>query len=132
MQISTRIKTMTAIGIGGAIGAMGRYCISFIFTAKGFPFATLCANLLGCFLLSLLLNHKQIKERLSPALFTALTTGLIGSFTTFSTFAVETIELWSNNVLLAIMYVLLSIIGGLLFCYMGYQFSIHTRKKAEV
>lgn len=131
MQISTRVKTMTTIGIGGAIGAIGRYGVSFIFTAKDFPFATLCTNLLGCFLLSLLLNHKQIKERLAPALFTSLTTGLIGSFTTFSTFAVETIELWSNNVLLAVLYIFMSIIGGLLFCYLGYQFSIHTRKKAE-
>ncbi|AUJ23181.1 fluoride efflux transporter FluC [Virgibacillus dokdonensis] len=132
MHVSKNIKLVTAIGLGGAVGAMGRYSLTFIFSTDGFPFATLSANLLGCFLLSYLLHHKQIKKHLPPTLFTALTTGLIGSFTTFSTFTVETIELWNSHFFLAITYVLLSIAGGLLFCYIGYLFSIHTRKKARI
>ncbi|PAV28655.1 CrcB protein [Virgibacillus profundi] len=116
------IKLYIAIGIGGMIGSMGRYGISILFTADHeFPFATLTANLIGCFLLSFLLNHPSIKQKLSHEMFTAVSIGAIGSFTTFSTFAVETIELWSSNLLLAVGYILISILGGLVFCYVGFK-----------
>lgn len=69
----------------------GRYCISLLFgDTDGYPFATLTVNLIGCFLLPFLLNHPNVKQKLAPELLTALTVGLIGSFTTFSTLAVET------------------------------------------
>src|SRR5690625_2791684 len=116
------IKLTLLIGIGGMIGALARYSISITFTGiNGFPYATLVVNLIGCFLLSYLLNYDKIKQRLSPKIRVALGTGVIGSFTTFSTFALETIELWSNNVLLALTYTLLSVCGGLAFCYIGYK-----------
>ncbi|WP_234028544.1 fluoride efflux transporter CrcB [Lentibacillus sp. Marseille-P4043] len=111
-----------AVGIGGMFGAIGRYGISLLFpTNGGFPYATLIANLIGCYLLSFLLNQRTIKQKLSPELFTALGTGIIGAFTTFSTFAVETIELWQSNQFQSFIYIFVSIFGGLGYCYLGFM-----------
>ncbi|GGB36265.1 chromosome condensation protein CcrB [Lentibacillus populi] len=101
---------------------MARYGISLLFASNGiFPYATLIANLVGCYLLSFLLNKQAIKKKLSPELFAALGTGMIGAFTTFSTFAVETIELWETDIFLAFVYLLVSIFGGLGYCYLGFM-----------
>jgi len=116
------IRLFLYIGIGGMIGTLARYSTSITFSEiNGFPYATLVVNLIGCFLLSFILNYDKIKQRLSPEIRIALGTGVIGSFTTFSTFALETIELWNNNMLLALAYALLSVGGGLAFCYIGYK-----------
>ncbi|WP_229683054.1 fluoride efflux transporter FluC [Virgibacillus oceani] len=116
------IKLYIAVGIGGIIGAVGRYSISLLFQPNvNFPYATLIVNLIGCYLLSFVLNKGLIKQRLSPEMFAALGTGTIGAFTTFSTFAVETIELWTRNSYLSILYVVISIFGGLGFCFLGYM-----------
>lgn len=127
------IKLFIWIGIGGMIGAVARYSVSLIFAGvNGFPYPTLIVNLLGCFLLSFLLNNFKIKQRLSPEIRTALGTGIIGSFTTFSTFALETVELWNDNMLLAVAYTLLSVCGGLIFCYFGFKLSNNGQRSDTV
>ena len=110
-----------AVGIGGAIGASLRYFLSQIIVYEaGFPLATCIANLIGCFLLSYLLSGKLLKTY--PKIKLALTTGLLGSFTTFSTFSSETISLISDQLYgMAFVYVLLSAIGGLLLSFVGYR-----------
>lgn len=119
-----------AVGFGGMIGAVCRFSLSSLFPSEtGFPFATLLANLIGCFLLSFLLNQSVIKQKLSPKLFAALGTGMIGSFTTFSTFMVETVTLYESNTVLAFSYVGMSILGGLCFCFIGYWSA--SRKRVE-
>ena len=110
-----------AVGIGGAIGASLRYFLSQIIVYEaGFPLATCIANLIGCFLLSYLLSGKLLKSY--PKMKLALTTGLLGSFTTFSTFSNETISLISDQLYgIAFVYVLLSALGGLLLSFVGYR-----------
>ena len=123
--MSTRLTSWhvyLAVAIGGMIGAVGRYGISILLENHFlFPIETLTANLIGCFLLSFLLNSEWFKKQFSQTISTGITTGIIGSFTTFSTFAVETIALGANHVFLCFVYVLLSIVGGLLLCYLGYR-----------
>ena len=110
-----------AVGIGGAIGASLRFFLSQIIVYEaGFPLATFSANCIGCFLLSYLLSGKLLKNY--PKIKLALTTGLLGSFTTFSTFSSETISLISDQLYgTAFVYVLLSAIGGLLLSFVGYR-----------
>lgn len=116
-----KLNIYVAVGIGGIIGSICRYSISVVFASvQGFPFGTLTANLIGCFVLTFLSYKLVLKNKISPVLFTAATTGIIGSFTTFSTFSVETIQLFSINQLLAIVYIISSLVGGLLFCYLGF------------
>lgn len=123
-----KLNMYLAVGLGGMIGAVCRYGVSyFIPSPNGFPYGTLAANLLGCFLLSFLLNQSTLKQKLSPELFAAIGTGVIGSFTTFSTFMVETVTIYETNMLLAISYVGISILGGLCFCFIGYRLA--TRKR---
>ena len=120
------------IGIGGMIGAVTRYAVSLTFVGQAsFPFATLFTNYIGCFLLTFLLNSNYIRQKFSMETRTALTTGIIGSFTTFSTFALETASLWDTQVFIAIVYILLSIFGGVIFCYVGYRVATY-KKRADI
>ena len=109
-----------AVGIGGSIGACLRFFLSQIIVYEtGFPLATFIANLIGCFALSYLLSGKLLSYY--PKLKLALTTGLLGSFTTFSTFSSETISLISDQLYgIAFVYVLLSALGGLFLSFIGY------------
>ena len=110
-----------AVGIGGAIGACLRFFLSQIIVYEaGFPLATFSANCIGCFMLSYLLSGKLLNTY--PKIKLSLTTGLLGSFTTFSTFSSETISLISDQLYgTAFVYVLLSAIGGLLLSFVGYR-----------
>lgn len=119
----TPLKLYLAIGLGGMIGAGGRYSVSLLFVEEpnSFPFATLLVNLVGCFILSFLLNQNQFKKIIPPVIFSAISVGIIGSFTTFSTVTIETIQLWHYSAMMAIGYIIISVIGGLAFCYAGYR-----------
>ncbi len=123
------LKLLLTIGIGGMIGASSRYGISIgVVNATSFPMETLLANLIGCFILSFLLHYASIKKKLSKEVFTGLTTGILGSFTTFSTFAVETVTLGHQSITLAILYVFISVVGGVLLCLLGYHLAIRKQE----
>lgn len=120
------------VGVAGAIGALLRYSLSFIvpFAGSMFPLATVTANLVGSFLLGLLAAFFSGKRQLSEKTEAFLYTGLIGSFTTFSTFSVETISLIHEHAYFtAIAYVIVSAVGGLFLAMLG--FSIGRRPDDE-
>ncbi|MGG3449394.1 fluoride efflux transporter CrcB [Domibacillus aminovorans] len=109
------------IGIGGMIGAVLRYSVSILtvlWWSGSFPVATLLANYIGCFLLPFL--SFKLSGVVSTDVQKAITTGVIGSFTTFSAFSIETIALFeSGNIFEGWLYLFLSIIGGLVFVRLG-------------
>ncbi|MBD3108259.1 fluoride efflux transporter CrcB [Bacillus sp. AGMB 02131] len=111
------------VGIAGALGASLRYTLSLLlFNGIVFPLATLSINLVGCFLLSYLTAGLFTKSSLSASIKTAIGTGFIGSFTTFSAFSVETITLFTNEkIALGILYIFISLLGGLLMTSLGLQ-----------
>ena len=117
------IKTILAVGTGSFLGGVGRYLISMAMkgVSKGFPWATLMVNLLGCFLIGLLwgIFSKNGTEGSDWALF--LTVGLCGGFTTFSTFSKEAlVMLQSGNVWGFAGYVAISVIAGIALVALGY------------
>lgn len=84
------------ICLGGAIGTGARYLVSvgmLRWFGSAFPFGTFVVNVLGSFALGLLVQLGASAEWTSPTLRLALTTGLLGGFTTYSTFSYETMGL---------------------------------------
>lgn len=85
-----------AIGCGGFLGAVARYGLSvWVQRSSGstFPWGTLVVNVLGCFVLGALMTLVQERSLVGPTARAFLSIGILGSFTTFSTFGVETFEL---------------------------------------
>ncbi len=81
--------------VGGAIGTAARYLTALwvpSLLGSSFPFATLIVNTLGSFLLAFIMHVGSSSEMLSPDLRAMLTTGVMGGFTTYSTFNYETTE----------------------------------------
>ncbi|EDK0017511.1 CrcB family protein [Listeria monocytogenes] len=100
---------------------MTRWIISSLFTAQGFPFTTLAINLSGCFLLAFIVQGIANFSFFSKDLITGLGTGFVGSYTTFSTFTIESIHfLQEGNIQYFIIYLTVSLFGGLLAARLGY------------
>ncbi len=115
--------------IGGFSGAICRYLLGeWMPTTGGFPVGTLCVNLIGCLFLGWFTAFHERKS-IRPEIPLLIGTGLTGSFTTFSTFSVETLELVKQELFVfAATYVLLSVLAGIALATAGYW--VGTRKKA--
>ncbi len=88
------------ICLGGAVGSGARYLLSdwlSRLTGPGFPYDTLVVNAVGSFLLGSLMGSGMLAETLSPVLRLTLTTGVLGGFTTYSTFNYETLHLFQEG-----------------------------------
>lgn len=118
-----------AIAVGGSLGAVSRYWMSnttYQWLGQNFPYGTLLVNVLGSmamgFLSVLLVHRLQVSEEIRIGILA----GFLGSFTTFSTFAMDSLHLSGNGALLkAASYVLLS----LLFCVVGAWAGLVTAKQ---
>jgi fluoride exporter len=81
--------------VGGGIGAGARYAVSGLalrLFGAGFPWGTLAVNVVGSFLIAVTMQVGLASEAISPSLRIFIATGVLGGFTTFSTFSYETLE----------------------------------------
>jgi CrcB protein len=89
------------IGLGGLIGALLRYSVSGLVQnwskSISFPYGTLAVNLLGCFTIGALSQLAETRGVLSPEVRSFVFIGLLGAFTTYSTFGNETINLMMDG-----------------------------------
>ena len=127
------VLNLFTVMLGGFLGAITRYKIGeWVQTDNGFPMGTLLINLLGCLVLGWFLTFITIRKNISPQLTLFIGTGFIGSFTTFSTFSVETILLFQNgHMVYSVLYVLISITFGILLAHLGFKLAINIREKGE-
>ena len=117
---------LLAIAAGGALGAIARYGMStgvYALLGRSFPYGTLAVNVLGSLLMGFL--YVMLIERMSasPEIRAILLIGFLGSFTTFSTFSMETLTLLEQaqlfkaglNVLLSVLLCLAATWSGIIF-----------------
>lgn len=107
--------------IGAFIGSDLRYLESLIFkTSNGFPLGTLVANLSGALFLPFLIHYLQDRYKLSSRVVLTLSTGVLGSYTTFSTFTADTYRLYTNNQWSSLLiYLTITIVGGFGLALLG-------------
>lgn len=110
-----------AVALGGALGSVARYAVgvSARALAPGWPWGTLVVNVLGSFAIGLL--FAWFMERPAPEwVRLGLITGVLGGFTTFSAFSIETLELMrSSGSVAAAIYVAATLAIGLAACALG-------------
>ena len=86
--------------LGGGIGASARYLMSgwaYRVMGSAFPYGTFIENVLGCFLIGILMTGFEERFLVMPSLRIFLTIGILGGFTTFSTFSFETIAMMKDT-----------------------------------
>ncbi len=116
------MKLILAIGIGSCIGGISRYFLSLFIQNKflsAFPYGTMGVNIIGCFLIGIVFGLSE-RGNFTMEWRMFMATGILGGFTTFSSFSNETVGLLRDGQLWhAFTYVLLSVVVGLLATFTG-------------
>lgn len=112
--------------LGGAIGSVLRYYLIFFLHTKitdSFPWGTFGVNFIGCFFIGIVFGTMGMQQGLeNHRLF--LMTGLLGGFTTFSSFALDGLQLWQQGrQLLSAIYVVATNVSGFVAVIGGYYIS---------
>lgn len=122
-RLRQRVWTYVAIAVGGTLGCWARYAMTNLVQTiygRDFPYATLSINVLGSFLMGFLFIETLERLTISPALRTGILTGVLGGYTTFSTFEMESLLLVEQGEpLRAALYIVLSVGLGFLCAFGG-------------
>ena len=119
------IQTLLFVALGGALGSALRYLVNITLPrlmGHGFPYATMTVNVVGSFLMGVLVVVLAMKggTRFAPFLMT----GILGGFTTFSAFSLDAATLWkAGEVTTAAGYVIGSVVLGLAALFAGMAFA---------
>jgi CrcB protein len=115
--------TYVAIALGGTLGCWARYAQSNLVQAvfgRDFPLATLSINVIGSFLMGFLFILTLERLMIPPSVRVGVLTGVLGGYTTFSTFEMETLLLAENGEFVkAALYVVLSVVIGFAAAFGG-------------
>ncbi len=117
------MKMLIAVALGGAVGATGRY----LFAAQalrlfgpGFPWGTLGVNIIGSFIMGVIVEALALRFQVSPEVRAFLVTGVLGGFTTFSAFSLDiSVLLERKDVGVAALYAFSSLGGAVLALFFG-------------
>jgi len=118
------MKAILLVALGGAIGSVARFKLSGLILHHAidwrFPVGTFTVNVLGCLVAGVLAGLAEMHDMFAPETRLLLFTGLLGGFTTFSAFGLETMFLLKKGeVLIASANVLLSVAAGLAALWLG-------------
>ena len=115
-------KNFLLVGLGGALGSMLRYATYLLINTKAFPFATLTINIIGSFIIGLVLAFSLKDETFFNNWKLFLATGICGGFTTFSAFSAENVVLLQNEkYFLALTYIAASVVAGIAAAWFGFN-----------
>lgn len=116
------LNGFAAVGIGAALGAWLRWGLAIMLNAMApvVPLGTLIANLVGCYLMGVMMGVFAAGSALTPELRLLITTGFLGGLTTFSTFSAEAMTLVSRGDYgWASLHVLAHVTGSLIMTGLG-------------
>jgi CrcB protein len=115
------VQRLLIVAFGGAVGSAARYLLSgWISKSTTLPLGTFAANVIGSFLIGLVMEVATNTESISPAVRLGLTTGVLGGFTTYSTFNYETLQLLrSGATLLGVANIGLTVLACLVAGVLG-------------
>jgi CrcB protein len=119
------LRTVLLVGAGGFVGSIGRYLVGgWVHRAvpfAGFPYGTLVVNVLGCLAIGLAGGMAESRQLFGPDLRVFLLIGVLGGFTTFSSFAFESLALARDAELArAFANVAAQVVLGLAAAWLGY------------
>ena len=122
----TALLNLVYVGVGGFLGSIGRYLLAGtvyrIFPNLNFPIGTAVVNILGCFLIGFIAGLVEVRNLLGPELRIFILIGLLGGFTTFSTFGFETFALLRDGAFIAAFAnVLVQVIVGISAVWLGFN-----------
>ena len=117
------MKMLIAVALGGAVGATGRYLFAsqaLRFFGPGFPWGTLGVNIIGSFVMGVVVEGLALRFQVSPEMRVFLVTGVLGGFTTFSAFSLDiSLLLEKKDIGLAALYAFGSLGGAVLALFFG-------------
>ena len=115
-----------AIALGGAIGALFRYLLGnqiSLILGTNFPFNILIINIIGSFFMGMAIESFNLFSISNEPLQKFLTVGILGAFTTFSTFSLDALDLiMKNRISDAFLYISASVLLAIGFLFLGIQF----------
>lgn len=117
------MKLILAIAAGGALGAVGRHYVSahvMKLAGAGFPWGTVSVNVMGSFIMGVLIEIMALRWNVGLELRAFLTVGVLGAFTTFSTFSLDFATLLERGAgYAALGYAALSVVAAILALFGG-------------
>lgn len=116
------IKNILLVGLGGGIGSILRYTTTMLIGAAKIPYATLLVNVIGSFVIGLVIAFGIKDENFAGNWKLFLATGICGGFTTFSAFSADNMQLLqSGKTGLAFLYITVSVVLSIAATFGGYQ-----------
>ena len=118
------MEKIVFVALGGGIGAARRYGLTELCNRHGgaiFPYGTVLANVIGSFLIGLLFVFFASHSDLPPVVKLLFVTGILGGFTTFSTYNMELLTfVRTGEFTMALLYLALNVGVGFVACWLGY------------
>jgi|TARA_B100001540_G_scaffold139833_1_gene124352 CrcB protein len=114
------MNSWLAVAIGGALGAMLRFGITEWLNSETNPWGTLTANIVGSLLLGMTMAALA-NEIISKDFAILFGSGLLGAFTTMSTFSLETVKMWESSPSMAVGYVAITMIACPMLAFAGWK-----------
>ncbi|MFT6071718.1 MAG: CrcB protein [Alphaproteobacteria bacterium] len=108
--------------IGSGLGGATRFCIYQLMSHfnQHSWIATLLCNMIGSFVISVIISYFLSLSDYPKHIYALLIIGYLGGFTTFSTFSLDAIKLYQDNIAMMTVYIIISVFGSLMMCGLGF------------